>query len=70
MKKDRRIFRAREIDCYASGWICDLSGPYMVNPDAYWRFRYRWQAEKFARLVDSGTPIHIAQELALMKGKK
>jgi len=51
---DKRIFKATEIDSYASGWIVDLSPADCVNPDYYWYWRTRLQAMHFLALVDSG----------------
>jgi hypothetical protein len=57
---DRRIFKASEIDVYAKGWIADLSPASVVNPDYYWPWRTKRQAERFIALVDSGIDADIA----------
>lgn len=61
--KDKRIFKAREIDSNKSGWIADMSGDDAVNPDCYWYFKTRWQAAKFAELVDGGTDTGQAERI-------
>ena len=63
--KDKRVFKASEIDSHSTGWIADMSNPAgPVNPDAYWHFRTRKQALKFCELVDSGTDAEQAANLA------
>ena len=63
--KDKRIFKASEVDCNKSGWVCDLSGPDAVNPDAYWHFKTRKQAQWFAIHVDNGIPADLAKSWVL-----
>ena len=56
MKKDNRIFRAKEVKPEGRGWIIDLSpksGP--VNPDKYFNFSNYKVATEFTRLIDSGS---------------
>lgn len=60
---DRRVFKAREIDSNKSGWVADLSGQNAVNPDCYWYFRTKWQASKFAELVDGGMDAREADHI-------
>ena len=57
---DKRIFPAKQIDAGKTGWIVDLSGPDVVNPDCYWPFKSRKVAAKFAALVDGGMDPHEA----------
>ena len=51
---DTRVFKASEVDSKEAGWIVDLSGPEAVNPDCYWHFRTKWQANRFTKLIDGG----------------
>ena len=57
---DKRIFKATEIDSYASGWIVDLSPADCVNPDYYWFWRTKAQAKHFLDLVDGDMPAYHA----------
>lgn len=51
---DKRVFRASEIDGHRTGWIADLSGDGPINPDKYFSFATRRQAEVFVELIDGG----------------
>lgn len=66
------IFKAREIDSNRTGWVCDLSGPDAVNPDAYFFFNTKAKAETFNRLVARGMSTSEAlyrQEAAATMGR-
>ncbi len=60
MKKDSRIFKASEIDVYKTGWVADLSGENIVNPDCYWYFDTKKAATEFIKLVDGGMDAKYA----------
>jgi len=52
--RNKRIFKASEIDPYRDGWIADIIKPAVVNPDCYFSFATKQDAQKFIELVDSG----------------
>lgn len=62
-----RIYKAREIDINARGWIVEfdrLDMPEVSDPDMRWTFKTRKVAERFANLVESGmTPQQAIKEL-------
>ncbi len=66
---DKRIFQAKEVDSHKSGWIVDLSPAGAVNPDCYWNFSTRKQAEKFLGLVDGGMSADEAAYIVAEQGK-
>lgn len=52
---DKRIKRANDIDSNRpGGWIADMSGSGAINPDCWFRFSTKAQAQEFVALVDSG----------------
>lgn len=51
---NKRVFKAQEIDSSRKGWIADLSPADVVNPDCYWPWKTKRQAERFIELVDIG----------------
>ena len=52
--KDKRLFKASEIDGKRDGWIVDLSPSDCVNPDCFWQFDTREKAERFLKLIGDG----------------
>ena len=50
----RNVFKAQEIDSSKTGWIADLSETDAVNPDSYFPFQTKRDAEQFVNLVDGG----------------
>jgi hypothetical protein len=62
---DQRVFPAWKIDSSKTGWIADMSSGDAVNPDCYFSFSTRAQANLFVRLVDSGKradeAVHIVE---------
>ena len=58
--KDKRIFKACEIDCNKKGWIVDLSPDNTANPDCYWYFETKKQCEKFLTLIADGWDVKKA----------
>ena len=70
MKKDTRLFKAREINSYSSDWIADLSGATVVNPDCYFWFKTKKQAVAFLKLYDGGMNVRDAiNRVATTKGE-
>jgi len=59
----KEIFKATEIDSYASGWIVDLSPADVVNPDCYWKFSTQNEAKTFVALLDAGLDAAHAAHL-------
>lgn len=64
--KDKRIFKALEVDSTRTGWIVDLSPTDVVNPDCYWAFPTRKAARRFVNLFDSGMPSYEAAHRAVL----
>lgn len=62
-----QIYKAREIDSNARGWIVEfdrLDMPNVSDPDMRWPFKTRKVAERFAALVEGGMdPWHAINEL-------
>ncbi len=64
---DKRIIKASEVlpgRQWAKGYIVDLSPADVVNPDFYWSFATKAQAEKFLELVQSGMDARRAEYVA------
>lgn len=55
------IFAASKIYTHNKGWFVDLSQGSTTNPDCYWWFSTRRQAEAFLELVNSGTDARDAR---------
>lgn len=54
-KYTQKPFKRSEVDPNNhSGWVVDLSSGNTVNPDAYWYFGTRKQAQTFLNLLNAG----------------
>jgi hypothetical protein len=51
---NQKPFKASEVESNGTGWIVDLSSGNTVNPDCYWHFGTRKQANQFLDLLNSG----------------
>ncbi len=67
--KDKRLFKACEIDCYQTGWIVDLSGPDAVNPDCYHHFDTYKNAKLFLEVEDAANKLY-AEWIAAREGAR
>lgn len=61
--KNKRIFKACEIDCNKKGWIVDLSSENTTNPDCYWHFETKKQCKEFVKLIDNGWDNELAYNI-------
>lgn len=62
---DKRIFKRTEVDPERRpGWVVDLSGDGVINPDCYWYFRTRKAAVQFLSLRESGMTAEDAASCA------
>ena len=65
-KYTQKPFRRSEVDPNNhNGWVVDLSSGSTVNPDAYWYFNTRKQAQEFLDLLNDGKDVHEAQHIVL-----
>lgn len=65
-KYNQKPFRRSEVDPNNhEGWVVDLSSGNTINPDAYWYFRTRKQAQVFIDLLNAGYNVREAQHIAL-----
>lgn len=65
-KYNQKPFRRSEVDPNNhNGWVVDLYGGTTINPDAYWHFRTRKQAQVFIDLLNAGYDVREAQHIAL-----
>ena len=55
--KDKRVFKASEIDSHKTGWIVDLSGPDAVYPDCYHHFTTYKEAKLFLEVEDEANRL-------------
>lgn len=58
-----KIYKAKEIDPNARGWIVEFVRPFMPDvsdPDLRWPFKTRKVAERFAALVEGGMDARAA----------
>lgn len=64
-KYNQKPFRRAEVDPNNhEGWVVDLSSGDTVNPDAYWYFRTRKQAQVFLDLLNAGYDVREADHIA------
>ena len=56
--RDKRIFKAAELDIYRSGYIVDLSPDGMQDPNCYFVFGRLHTAKEFLAEVDRGKQAH------------
>lgn len=64
-KYNQKPFRRSEVDPNNhDGWVVDLSIGTSVNPDTYWYFRTRKQAQIFIDLLNAGYDVRSAQHIA------
>lgn len=66
MNKNRNIFKANEIDSNKKGWIVDLSPANVVDPDFFWRFATRKEAELFNKMIKDGVDAREAAYKAIL----
>lgn len=65
-KYNQKPFRRAEVDPNNhSGWVVDLSSGNTINPDCYWYFGTRKQAQVFIDLLNAGYDSREAQHIAL-----
>jgi hypothetical protein len=65
-KYTQKPFRRSEVDPNNhDGWVVDLSSGRAVNPDAYWYFNTRKQAQEFLDLLNDGKDVREAQHIVL-----
>lgn len=65
-KYTQKPFRRSEVDPNNhSGWVVDLSSGNTINPDCYWYFGTRKQAQVFIDLLNAGYDSREAQHIAL-----
>ena len=64
-KYTQKPFRRSEVDPNNhSGWVVDLSSGNTINPDCYWHFGTRKQAQVFIDLLNAGYNSRKAQHIA------
>lgn len=64
-KYSQKPFRRSEVDPNNhDGWVVDLSTGDTVNPDCYWYFRTRKQAQVFLDLLNAGYDSREASHIA------
>ena len=64
-KYNQKPFRRSEVDPNNhDGWVVDLSTGDTVNPDCYWYFRTRKQAQVFLDLLNAGYDSREASHIA------
>ena len=56
----KNVFKASDVNVYWTGWIADMSPANVVNPDFYFKFKTKKDANKFVDMVNNGISTRVA----------